>query len=256
MDKEESLKRAKDPKYIPGIYNYCDRWCERCPFTSRCLNCSLDGEQKYSAGELDITNEKFWEKITESFELALNLIEGLTKEHGLDMDAIEVEPDDDEKAVFHILSRMTQTYIDSVDEWFRNHPALIENNLHRSHLKLVQPQQNEAPVPLKDAIEVITWYQYPIHVKLSRALRSKENEKKLEFDDLPKDSDGSAKIALIEMDRSISAWGELLKYFTDPKKGIVEICRYLKRIRDIAEKEFPDARAFVRPGFDEIEQNG
>ncbi|MCB0550950.1 MAG: hypothetical protein KDD19_25495 [Phaeodactylibacter sp.] len=22
---------------IPGIYNYCDRWCERCSFTSRCL---------------------------------------------------------------------------------------------------------------------------------------------------------------------------------------------------------------------------
>ena len=22
--------------YISGIYNYCDRWCERCRFTSNC----------------------------------------------------------------------------------------------------------------------------------------------------------------------------------------------------------------------------
>ncbi len=22
--------------FIVGIFNYCDRWCERCPLTSRC----------------------------------------------------------------------------------------------------------------------------------------------------------------------------------------------------------------------------
>ena len=25
-----------DQGFIPSIHNYCDRWCERCPFTSRC----------------------------------------------------------------------------------------------------------------------------------------------------------------------------------------------------------------------------
>jgi hypothetical protein len=24
-------------RFIPGIYNYCNRWCERCPHTARCL---------------------------------------------------------------------------------------------------------------------------------------------------------------------------------------------------------------------------
>ena len=28
---------ANNPDLISGIYNYCDRWCERCPLTSRCL---------------------------------------------------------------------------------------------------------------------------------------------------------------------------------------------------------------------------
>ena len=38
MDKEKLKKLLKDERLIPGIYNYCDRWCERCSFTSRCLN--------------------------------------------------------------------------------------------------------------------------------------------------------------------------------------------------------------------------
>ena len=60
MDKEELLKRAKDPKYISGIYNYCDRWCERCQFTSRCLNCTLVEEQFGDLQENDELNEAFW----------------------------------------------------------------------------------------------------------------------------------------------------------------------------------------------------
>jgi hypothetical protein len=41
MDKEELKKLAADPNHITGIYNYCDRWCERCSFTARCLNYML-----------------------------------------------------------------------------------------------------------------------------------------------------------------------------------------------------------------------
>ena len=38
--------RARDPKLIPGIYNYCDRWCERCPFTSRCMVYAMGEEDR------------------------------------------------------------------------------------------------------------------------------------------------------------------------------------------------------------------
>jgi len=34
---KELAELAGDPRFISGIYNYCDRWCERCNFTSRCL---------------------------------------------------------------------------------------------------------------------------------------------------------------------------------------------------------------------------
>lgn len=59
MDKEELIKRVEDPKYIPGIYNYCDRWCERCQFTSRCLSHSIGEDQNKKLEEIDQENERF-----------------------------------------------------------------------------------------------------------------------------------------------------------------------------------------------------
>ena len=44
MDKERIKKLAQNPDFISGIYNYCDRWCERCAFTSRCMNFAMGEE--------------------------------------------------------------------------------------------------------------------------------------------------------------------------------------------------------------------
>ena len=41
MDKDWIKGMAKNPDFIPGIYNYCDRWCERCAFTARCMNFAM-----------------------------------------------------------------------------------------------------------------------------------------------------------------------------------------------------------------------
>ena len=41
--RRRSLKElACDPRFISGIHNYCDRWCERCPLTSRCLGYAVE----------------------------------------------------------------------------------------------------------------------------------------------------------------------------------------------------------------------
>ena len=48
-----------NPNLISGIHNYCDRWCERCPLTARCLvydaACShaLAGEKDAAFASLD-----------------------------------------------------------------------------------------------------------------------------------------------------------------------------------------------------------
>ncbi len=250
--KKALLEKANDPKNIPGIYNYCDRWCERCPFTSRCLNYDLNEERDLD--ELDISNEAFWNKVMESLQMAFDLIQDMAEEAGIDLDEIEPIEEEDDDTIIHILSVVSRNYADMVDKWMQDNGHLLldksEEQDRRSGLKLVQSGNAVDTVPLNDIIEVIRWYQYQIHVKISRALSGKKHEDKSSLDDFAKDSDGSAKVALIGIDRSMSAWGEMAGYFPEEKE-ILRIIKSLTRLSGMTEKEFPDARSFKRPGFDD-----
>jgi hypothetical protein len=73
--------------------------------------------------------------------------------------------------------------------------------------------------------------------------------------DFPSDSDGSAKIALIALDRSIGAWAVILHSNNLHGEGVLEIISFLDRLRQAVEGTFPGARSFVRPGFDGIDLN-
>jgi hypothetical protein len=73
------------------------------------------------------------------------------------------------------------------------------------------------------------------------------------LDGLLRDSDGSAKVALIAIDRSIAAWGAMRNHFPEQEDTILDLLVHLDRLRRKIEKTFPDARAFVRPGFDTAE---
>ena len=45
----------EENNFIPGIFNYCDRWCERCPLTARCsVYAMVEDEQQadeYAGGD-------------------------------------------------------------------------------------------------------------------------------------------------------------------------------------------------------------
>jgi hypothetical protein len=71
------------------------------------------------------------------------------------------------------------------------------------------------------------------------------------LDGLAKDSDGSAKIALIAMDRSLAAWAVVKDLLPQHEQAAGEFLRILDQLRRNFEGHFPNARNFVRPGFDE-----
>jgi len=107
-------------------------------------------------------------------------------------------------------------------------------------------------VKLNDITDVIRWYQYFISVKIHRALSGRsEDREEWPDDDMTSDADGSAKIALIAIDRSIGAWGALNNEFPEQQDETLNILVLLDRLRKSLEREFPEARAFIRPGFDE-----
>ena len=117
----------------------------------------------------------------------------------------------------------------------------------------LQSETQNDTVSIIDAMEVIRWYQHQIYVKLKRAIQSTQSEKEEPelWVDFPKDSEGSAKVALIGIDRSISAWGSVFDLFPIQEEKILHIIAGLERLCNRIENEFPEARAFVRPGFDE-----
>jgi len=246
MDKDRLKKLASEERFIPGIYNYCDRWCERCPQTSHCLNFACSEEEFADPETRDIENEAFWSKLSEAFRDALELLKDAADEHGIDLDSIDTEQSygelerKDAMAKSHEVCRAAKVYSDIVQDWFAS-PA---------NLLVAHPGLAEEEASLEEAMEVIRWYQRFIYVKLMRAVRGELDEREEALDDLPKDSEGSAKIALIAIDRSIGAWGTIYGLDSFQNEKILRFIAYLDRLREEVEETFPSARSFVRPGFD------
>jgi hypothetical protein len=166
------------------------------------------------------------------------------------------EPEADKLRVVHLLPSMAQRYALLVDEWVKNNGDWIEPEPKQSPNRLLlvkeSPNPQEDSISRKEALEVILWYQVLLHPKLYRALLSKTEEMELEEDDFAKDSDGSAKIALIAIEPSLSAWGKLAAQREVGGGAIRKIVSHLTRLRGMVENEFPRARAFIRPGFDAL----
>jgi hypothetical protein len=125
---------------------------------------------------------------------------------------------------------------------------LEENNdkINAILLILEEDSINEYLI-LNDALEVLKWYINFIAVKFSRAVTPP-------YEDSPEgryDRNGSAKIAIIALTRSIDALMLLLRFIPDEEDHLLEGLVRLERIKKRALKDFPEAMDFRRPGFDE-----
>jgi hypothetical protein len=240
MRRRTLTELANNPDLISGIYNYCDRWCERCPLTSRCLVYATEQEDNDSPETRDLHNEAFWRKLNTIFQETRELIVEWAQEAGVDLNATAEDEDGRCKRKRqlvdnHPLTKLGKKYANTASDWFREFDQTFE---------LSDPE---------DAREVIQWYQYQIAVKTMRALSGRNEElDDPEIADFPKDSDGSAKVALIGIDRSIAAWRMMQLSLPDRVESIVPLMLQLERLRQRLENSFPQARDFVRPGFDEI----
>ncbi len=256
MDRDRLEKLAAEERFIPGIYNYCDRWCERCPQTLRCLNFSLS-EEKFSDPETrDIRNEAFWKKLSEVFQETMELLREAGKKWEIDIETLDSMSNtesmraSDEAAKKHVVSRAAKSYGKMVEDWFKKREGLF--------FEIAAGATDE--LDFEEALEVIQWYQYFIAAKVMRAIRGKMEEEvgdstlREEGDDeFPSDSDGSAKIALISINRSIGAWAVISHYNHRYAEEALEMISFLDRLRQAIEQTFPRARSFLRPGFDRID---
>lgn len=253
-------------KFIPGIYNYCDRWCERCTFTTRCRN--FESTSKLSSEELDINNKAFWDNISRNFEKAIKLLHKAAKEYGIDLNkpmSKKEEEDYQQRRSFikstaknHQLSKLCNKYQKIVMPFFKDE---ISNELVDKTEELVsglhmgitsEEDAVHTMAGLGDCQEVIRWYLFFIDAKLQRALHGKiEGEDWEEDSGFQKDSDGSAKIAIIAIERSMNSWVKLYELMPASEDIALQALSILSQLKKLALEEFPKAMNFKRPGFDD-----
>ena len=254
-----------DPHFIAGIHHYCDRWCERCLFSHRCFKFAYT--EQILGKNITIPHRRSG-TITVFDALARVLSEA---RHDVEIAAHKLGgAPDDQKLIANVAvekriqrramragareTKAAHTYARMVDEWFNN-----ELQLPLRHIRSLEARVRDGTISvtdakgdlvrLNDSVEVIRWHQHLIYVKLCRAFSSKVEEE-VRREKRPKDSDGSAKVALLSLDFSIEAWSQLCEMFPVKSDSILEILVHLDRLRRAVLTKFPKARRFARPGFD------
>ncbi len=250
-------------KNIPFVHNYCDRWCERCRFVDRCAVGSseklLETELKM---ELALTEEKkqeiMWQHVANNFAETAQLLEKMIKEAGLDYEEIcrEVKENPPPETVLtdrqEAIKELTMDYAKDMMDWMEKNPKIFESEDLTSRAMVQKDEPEQFLNAIKDAIHTVNWFCFFISVKAQRAFSGKQEyiyDTKEEL--LQSDHNGSAKVALIAVGRSIKAWEVLLNAFPELDFVIIGYLAQLQKISRNLLLEFPDAGKFIRPGFDE-----
>ena len=219
-----------DVGFIPGIYNYCDRWCEKCEQQLRCMSFVMGKKIEEKGGfnferEGHREDESIWARLKEVFESTYEVLHELAEERGLDVEDIYASENIDREF------------------WGEDYEGTPREQLYEI---INDKEKNEL---LEEALEVVGWYPDLIQAKIRRALygyhyhtanKSKTTE----------DYNGSAKVALIGVERSIENWKIIQPLCPAYQKEISHLLVVLEQLRSDADEYFPKARTFVRPGFD------
>ena len=224
--------------FISGIYNYCDRWCERCQFTDRCRVFAKEQEWPVDDDDMESVVRAVGASLAEAKQMLIEEAEefdidpfAMSDEEYAEIRGLEkafVEGDE--------LSKLGERY-------WRAGKEILDGDLPQDDASLV------------DALSVLGRYLFFIPVEIKCGLHGLLNEEGFEETDQSSDpqsyANGKVKIGLIAIDRSLLAWNQLSEAgYGHSARPLIEL---LECIRTKLENRFPLARGFVRPGFDEIE---
>ena len=231
------VARARDPKLIPGIYNYCDGRCPRCAFTRRCLT-YLDAQELKASGDGE---QSLADTVGSSLQRTLEMLAEVARREGLDMESA------------------TEEAAASADEDFERHrqdPLAVRAReyghlawrIGRALAPIVALRED---APLVDAVETIEWFSSMISSKLYRAICG-QAEGWEGREEAQTDFNGSAKIALVAIAESRAAWSVLMEAGRATADGVpAHAVRTLDELEASVRERFPRVMEFIRPGFDE-----
>jgi hypothetical protein len=264
---------AQRHRFISGIYNYCDYWCERCAFTQRCRNFvsgrEMEIETRGGNPVEDTTNAAFWNGLAE--KLRETTVFGSPDQWATDTDDdFDDGPDPEwetresargEAVRKHVLSRLAEEYMKQADAWLKSADADLKAHaqslLVAAGSPFAQEDIEEEARQIGEMIEVIAWYHTFIPPKISRAIHGllERDESEGPMADVLResrmeDANGSAKVSLVAIERSIAAWLHLRNVLPAHESAILNMLALLDRMRRGIRAALPGAESFRRPGFD------
>jgi hypothetical protein len=235
--------------YIEGIYNYCDRWCERCKYTDRCYNFQMQVEAGIDPLDDNIPDEKVWEYVSQSFAKAMDMIKQFAAEEGIDLDTLpEVEePPPSEKAT-QFKAAIKPTY----DAYLKLARAYFEENQPYFALKADEFVRDvelgiadeQATIrkwrEVLDKGDIIKQYMFFMGAKIDRAISGIDDM----HDDMwesPEQSDANrtARILMTVIERSIASWEVTLSAFPEKEETILKALSLLAKLHRLTENAFP-----------------
>jgi len=237
----ENLK--PDEGNIPGIFNYCNRWCEKCLFTDKCTNYQFEKELGFYDKSSD--KDELIEDVGAILSGTLSLLKSKIEE--LDIDLSQFDNDEEiqiNKAKVHPLSILARNYMKDMSKWLEenfDYFSTVASNLFNKSQK-DHHQFNEH-------LEIIGWHMTMIPVKIVRALNPIQSGEDIEFYSF--DSNATGKLVFECIDSSITSLSFLYEKLSKMQDKILDFLALLSQIKSGLEKELPVAKDFIRPGLDE-----
>jgi len=245
-----------DEGYIPDISNYCDRWCERCDFTDKCRLFQMENDlndlfNKSKENDESSDSEAIQNNLTNiNDEVAGEILDDDDDDVTFEFDR-ENDFDEDENDYFsvynkierHLLTELADAYSAESFKWLNGR---FNEEKNEFMAQIAGGFANE----IMEAEKVMSWYSLMINTKLRRALSGYFETEEDDF--TIEDMNGSAKVALIGIDRSIDAMTTMIRHLKKHRDDLKVFRSNLEELRLLAEETFPEARQFIRPGLDEL----
>ena len=231
QDLEDLVARASDPRWIPAIYNYCDRRCARCRFSERCF--AFNEEVREGEGAEDIVVVA-----SRSLDRSLRLLHAYAESEGVDMET--ADPGE-------VAAR------NAIEE----DPLVVAAHQYASESwKLLDALESQlgpaAAVDVRDAIDSLQWLSTMIGPKIYRALAGLVDPLSPADHPTQNDAHGSAKTARLMITDSLAGWRVVNQFGrAAPDSPTRTLAARLERIDQELAQRIPRAMEFVRPGFDE-----
>jgi hypothetical protein len=220
--------------FIVGIFNYCDRWCERCALTNRCRLFADMARADFEYGNGSLTEPRL---LRERRRLAAEMIEI----------AARAEELSDKGA------SMTDTPLEHLPADLECSPGpdpeiLAKADALRGTLRTLQRSPNPA---VRLAAETIQYFSLFVPMKMMRALSQVARHGP---GSTQSDANGSGKVALLALERMEAAWRTLIETQHYSARDAAPFLAEIARMQRNLERALPTARDFVRPGFDEHDE--